>query len=93
MTITISGNDTSGIVRRPATPRHESGHDSRPDSRKAQVHARRDAALERLNGGGPRPVKQGFTGRATGWARGSVSRTKPSRRAVQRRVPIPWRAR
>jgi cell division protein FtsW len=89
MTITISGNDTSGILRRPATPRHESGHDSRPDSRKAQVHARRDAALERLNGGRPRPVKQGFTGRATGWARGSVSRTKPSRRAVQRRVPKP----
>ena len=40
MTITISSNDTSGIVRRPAT-----GPDSRDNSRKAQVHARRDAAL------------------------------------------------
>jgi cell division protein FtsW len=79
MTITISGNDTSGVTRRPAGPRD--------DSRKAQVRARRDAALERLNGGRPVPVKEGLTGRATGWARGSVSRTKPSRRAVQRRVP------
>ena len=78
MTITI--NDTSGIERARATA-------TRDDSRKAQVRARRDAALERLNGGRPRPVKGGVSGRMSGWARGSVSRTKPSRRAVQRRVP------
>ena len=36
-----------------------------------------------------RPAKAGLAGRAGGWARGSVSRTKPSRRAVQRRVPKP----
>jgi hypothetical protein len=82
MTITIARNDTS----RPDTARDE--------SRKAQVRARRDAALERLNGGQARPerprsLKQRLAGRAGGWARGSVSRTKPSRRAVQRRVPKP----
>lgn len=81
MTITISSNDTSGIEARRATPTD--------NSRKAQVRARRDAALERLNGGRARTVKEGFAGRAGGWARGSVARTKPSRRAVQRRAPKP----
>jgi len=90
MTITISSNDT-GVLDTPGdqtrpenTPRQDT---ARENTRKSQVQARRDAALERLNGGRPRPEKQGFAGRAGGWARGSVSRTKPSRRAVQRRVP------
>ena len=89
MTITISGNDTSGIdTRRTASPRGNlpatKPDGVRDNSRKAQVQARRDAALERLNGGRPREVRRGLAGRAGGWARGSVARTKPSRRAVQR---------
>jgi cell division protein FtsW len=57
------------------------------DTRRPDVRARREAALDRLNGGQPRPVKDGIGGRANRWARGSVSRTKPSRRAMQRTTP------
>ena len=91
MTITITRNDTDrNDTDRNDTDRNDSDRkDSRTDPAKTQVRARRDAALERLNGGKPRPVKQGLAGRAGGWARGSVARTKPSRRAVQRRVPKP----
>ena len=76
MTITIN--------RPVATGAHDTGRV------KAQVRARRDAALGRLNGGQRASGEaSGLAGRAGGWARGSVSRTKPSRRAVQRRVPKP----
>ena len=40
------------------------------------VRARREAALERLNGGSPRTVDKGPR-------KGSVRRAKPSRRAIQ----------
>src|ERR687898_2388959 len=91
MTITITRNDTDrNDSDRNDSDRNDSDRkDSRTDPAKTLVRARRDAALERLNGGKPRPVKQGLAGRAGGWARGSVARTKPSRRAVQRRVPKP----
>jgi cell division protein FtsW len=56
---------------------------------KSDVRARREAALDRLNGGQPRPDRSGFAGRAGRWARGSVARSKPSRRAVQPKAPRP----
>jgi cell division protein FtsW len=47
-----------------------------PLSRSSDVRARREAALDRLNGGAPRAGRKG-----------SVRRAKPSRRAVQRAEP------
>ncbi len=53
-------------------------------SRRSDVRARREAALDRLNGGRPRPAREGLAGRVK-----SPARTKPSRRAVQRATPKP----
>ena len=46
----------------------------------SDVRARREAALDRLNGGRARPPKSGSVGRG-------AARTKPSRRAVQKAEP------
>ncbi len=72
-------------INRPAAP----ARTAPAESKRTDVRARREAALERLSGGQPRQEKDGLTGRANRWAQGSVARTKPSRRAVQRKAPKP----
>ena len=55
--------------------------------RRDDVRARREAALDRLSGGQPRQPKSRLGGRIGTPGRGSVARTKPSRRATQRTTP------